>query len=89
MLSRRCHVNPDNVATPIASSLGDIITLALLSGSTRLLWNALSEWAQIKKNQGGDIMHFTGDIFKCIMLKENWYMFIDPNFNKVCSQGTS
>lgn len=29
--SRKCHVNPDNVATPIAASLGDLTTLALLA----------------------------------------------------------
>ncbi|KAG8451391.1 hypothetical protein GDO86_003557 [Hymenochirus boettgeri] len=30
--SKKIHVNPDNVATPIAASLGDLVTLALLSG---------------------------------------------------------
>lgn len=30
--SRKIGINPDNVATPIAASLGDLITLALLSG---------------------------------------------------------
>lgn len=29
--SRKCHINPDNVATPIAASLGDLTTLALLA----------------------------------------------------------
>ncbi|XP_065314054.1 solute carrier family 41 member 1-like isoform X2 [Gordionus sp. m RMFG-2023] len=29
-LSRKCHLNPDNIATPIAASLGDLITLSLL-----------------------------------------------------------
>uniref|UniRef100_A0A672H2C9 Solute carrier family 41 member n=1 Tax=Salarias fasciatus TaxID=181472 RepID=A0A672H2C9_SALFA len=32
MESRRLGVNPDNVATPIAASLGDLITLSLLAG---------------------------------------------------------
>ena len=31
LLSDRYHINPDNVATPIAASLGDLTTLALLS----------------------------------------------------------
>ncbi|XP_014671393.1 PREDICTED: solute carrier family 41 member 1-like isoform X2 [Priapulus caudatus] len=31
VLSRRCNINPDNVATPIAASLGDLITLSLLA----------------------------------------------------------
>jgi solute carrier family 41 len=31
LVSRRYYVNPDNVATPIAASLGDLITLSILS----------------------------------------------------------
>ena len=38
LLSRRCSVNPDNVATPIAASLGDLTTLALLAWIASLLW---------------------------------------------------
>jgi solute carrier family 41 len=38
MLSRRCSINPDNVATPIAASLGDLTTLALLAWTASLLW---------------------------------------------------
>uniref|UniRef100_UPI00358DF8F6 solute carrier family 41 member 1 n=1 Tax=Myxine glutinosa TaxID=7769 RepID=UPI00358DF8F6 len=32
MCSKRMGINPDNVATPIAASLGDLITLSLLAG---------------------------------------------------------
>jgi solute carrier family 41 len=39
--SRRCHINPDNVATPIAASLGDLTTLALLSWIASLLFEAI------------------------------------------------
>ena len=31
LLSTKCGINPDNVATPIAAALGDLITLLLLS----------------------------------------------------------
>ena len=31
MISQCLNINPDNVATPIASSLGDLITLSFLS----------------------------------------------------------
>ena len=31
MISHHMKINPDNVATPIAASLGDLITLSLLS----------------------------------------------------------
>ena len=31
ILSRRFNINPDNIATPIAASLGDLVTLTILS----------------------------------------------------------
>uniref|UniRef100_A0A6Q2Y3U8 Solute carrier family 41 member n=1 Tax=Esox lucius TaxID=8010 RepID=A0A6Q2Y3U8_ESOLU len=34
--SRKVGINPDNVATPIAASLGDLITLSLLAGVSSL-----------------------------------------------------
>ena len=43
LLSRRCNVNPDNVATPIAASLGDLTTLSLLAWIASLLWADLQE----------------------------------------------
>lgn len=36
--SRKVGINPDNVATPIAASLGDLITLSLLAGVSSLLY---------------------------------------------------
>ena len=44
LLSRKMKVNPDNVATPIAASLGDLITLTLLAGVSSLLYSAIGEW---------------------------------------------
>jgi predicted permease len=41
IVSRRCNINPDNVATPIAASLGDLTTLALLSWIASLLFEAI------------------------------------------------
>lgn len=41
LLSRRMNINPDNVATPIAASLGDLTTLALLAWIASLLYNAI------------------------------------------------
>lgn len=32
ILSQPLQINPDNVATPIAASLGDLVTLCILSG---------------------------------------------------------
>jgi solute carrier family 41 len=39
--SRHLHINPDNVATPIAASLGDIISLILLSAVSTSLYEAI------------------------------------------------
>lgn len=36
--SRKVGINPDNVATPIAASLGDLITLSLLAGISSTLF---------------------------------------------------
>uniref|UniRef100_A0A1W7R9K8 Solute carrier family 41 member 1 n=1 Tax=Hadrurus spadix TaxID=141984 RepID=A0A1W7R9K8_9SCOR len=41
IFSRRCHINPDNVATPIAASLGDLITLALLATISSILYSRI------------------------------------------------
>ena len=43
LLSRQMSINPDNVATPIAASLGDLTTLALLSWIASLLYDAISK----------------------------------------------
>lgn len=43
IFSRQCKINPDNVATPIAASLGDLITLALLSWIATLLYEAIGK----------------------------------------------
>lgn len=41
ILSHKCNINPDNVATPIAASLGDLTTLALLANISSLLFYTL------------------------------------------------
>lgn len=38
------RINPDNVATPIAASLGDLVTLGLLSLLAQGFYNSGSEW---------------------------------------------
>lgn len=47
VLCQRLRMNPDNVATPVAASLGDVITLALLAGFATLLHVPLEnhQWA--------------------------------------------
>ncbi|MGH0174386.1 UNVERIFIED_CONTAM: hypothetical protein FKN15_007942 [Acipenser sinensis] len=46
--ARKIGINPDNVATPIAASLGDLITLALLSSIS---------WGLYKQMQSNDYMN--------------------------------
>ena len=41
VLSHKCNINPDNVATPIAASLGDLTTLALLAHISNFLFFTL------------------------------------------------
>ena len=43
VFSRRCGINPDNVATPIAASLGDLTTLALLSFISNVMYKTLGK----------------------------------------------
>ena len=43
--SRSCKINPDNVATPIAASLGDLTTLGLLSWIANHLWDDMKQEA--------------------------------------------
>ncbi|XP_022049470.2 solute carrier family 41 member 1-like isoform X1 [Acanthochromis polyacanthus] len=42
--SRKVGINPDNVATPIAASLGDLITLSLLAGVSTTLYEYMDIW---------------------------------------------
>ncbi|KAL2103884.1 hypothetical protein ACEWY4_000752 [Coilia grayii] len=42
--SRKVGINPDNVATPIAASLGDLITLSLLAGVSSTLFEYRDTW---------------------------------------------
>uniref|UniRef100_A0A3Q2PRQ0 Solute carrier family 41 member n=1 Tax=Fundulus heteroclitus TaxID=8078 RepID=A0A3Q2PRQ0_FUNHE len=42
--SRKVGINPDNVATPIAASLGDLITLSLLAGVSSTLYEYRDIW---------------------------------------------
>uniref|UniRef100_A0A8C9WEI6 Solute carrier family 41 member n=1 Tax=Scleropages formosus TaxID=113540 RepID=A0A8C9WEI6_SCLFO len=49
IVSRKVGINPDNVATPIAASLGDLITLSLLAGVSSALFHSR---IQIYPNQG-------------------------------------
>ncbi|XP_060537230.1 solute carrier family 41 member 1-like [Cylas formicarius] len=44
MFSRRLNINPDNVATPIAASLGDLTTLACLSLFASIFYHSMDQY---------------------------------------------
>ena len=43
VISYMVRINPDNIATPIAASLGDLVTLGLLSVIARWLYDLSGE----------------------------------------------
>ena len=43
VMARRFHINPDNVATPIAASLGDLTTISLLAAVSRALYSLIDD----------------------------------------------
>ncbi|XP_012136381.1 solute carrier family 41 member 1-like [Megachile rotundata] len=47
LLSKEMNIDPDNIATPIAASLGDLTTLALLSGIASVLYKTMEYAAWI------------------------------------------
>lgn len=62
--SRKIGINPDNVATPIAASLGDLITLSLLAGISTGLYKELG----------------TGDLHYLICLTKTLVLTGNPGF---------
>jgi solute carrier family 41 len=47
ILSRKWNINPDNIATPIAASLGDFTTMILLANISQYLYTTLANpWLQ-------------------------------------------
>lgn len=39
IVSKHFNINPDNIAVPIAASLGDVVTLAILSCMGSIFFN--------------------------------------------------
>ncbi|CAF0825967.1 unnamed protein product [Adineta ricciae] len=44
VISHRCKINPDNIATPLAASLGDLTTLSILAGIGGLLFQTIDNY---------------------------------------------
>ena len=59
--SRKMGVNPDNVATPIAASLGDLITLSLLAAISSFLFHHRGQGSRsLIKPHGSLLLSSTG-----------------------------
>jgi solute carrier family 41 len=50
ILSHKCQINPDNIATPIAASLGDLTTLAVLAGIGGFLFRIMGMSNRLNMN---------------------------------------
>ncbi|GFU05464.1 solute carrier family 41 member 1 [Nephila pilipes] len=48
VFSRKININPDNIAAPIAASLGDVVTLALLSFISRFIFSRSGEYVWVE-----------------------------------------
>ncbi|KFM68255.1 Solute carrier family 41 member 1, partial [Stegodyphus mimosarum] len=48
VFSRKVNINPDNVAAPISASLGDVVTLALLSFISRFIFTRSGQYVWVE-----------------------------------------
>lgn len=46
-ISHKIGLNPDNLATPLAASIGDVVSISVLSQFAGLLYNLIDEYAWI------------------------------------------
>jgi len=51
--SHKCKINPDNIATPIAASLGDLTTLGILASIGGFLFKIIGKNMIILQNSYG------------------------------------
>ena len=69
LTSRYFKINPDNVATPIAASLGDLVTLALLAWVANTLFEAIGRYSGLTEHPG--LIRVVGNV--------------QPSFRSACS----
>lgn len=48
IFSRKVNINPDNVAAPIAASLGDVVTLALLAHISKFIFERSAQYVWVE-----------------------------------------
>jgi uncharacterized membrane protein len=59
--ARKLGVNPDNIATPIAASLGDLITLSILALVSSFFYRHKGRRNPRKKNWDGSPLRLNGN----------------------------
>jgi len=77
LLARRCGIDPDNVASPIAGMLGDFCTLALLSGFASLMWSQCGE----------SEMLLLIAVYVAMTPFFAWQAYVNPHVTKVLREG--
>lgn len=70
LLSEKWKINPDNIATPIAASLGDVITLGVLSGFSYLFY---SVYGRVPKAAP----EFSITVITVITVKQNFFFLLE------------
>lgn len=81
MGSKKTGINPDNVATPIAASFGDLITLAILAWISQGLYNCLGERRRVWTGYFQmEIRHKTSQHFFTLYIEFTILHFILPLF---------
>ena len=83
------NVNPDNVATPIAASLGDIVTLAILAYTSSAIYELSTDYNVAVDKQSFDVLDYAFldaiqsygvnlGTLSCIVLLMLYYAAISP-----------
>jgi cation transporter-like permease len=47
VVSHRLHMNPDNLATPVAASIGDVVSISLLAHIASAFYHIHGEWNNV------------------------------------------
>ena len=84
-LSKLVDINPDNVATPIAASLGDLVTLAILAYTSSTI-HSLNEVNEIEGSElvGHSVLDVTElfgtslSCWTCVIILLIYYLAIAP-----------
>ncbi|CAG2111914.1 unnamed protein product, partial [Medioppia subpectinata] len=67
IFSNRVNIDPDNIATPIAASLGDVSTAAIFAYTSQIIYSEIQDWTGDQKS-GVPIMAVTGIVVFLVLL---------------------